>query len=121
MAILTRDALRRASRKRRTVDVAVPEFGARVEIRLRALSVGDTLQFRREIQAAQDGGEDAEERALYLIARSWIDGKGELLFEEAEGVAVLKDLCAETYNRLARAALKLNGLDDAAVQEAEKN
>lgn len=121
MALVSRDQLKAAKQRRKTVDVPLPAFGEGVEVRLRALSAGEALQFNREVTAAQEKGEDVEARALYMIARSWVDEEGEPLFPEEEGVEVLRGLSTEDYNALAKAVLKLNGMGAQAVEEAAKN
>lgn len=119
MAILNAQQFREAAAKRRkTADVEVEGVGT---VRLRALSAGDAQQFQFRVQAAEKAGEDAEELAFALIARSWIGEDGEPLLPEAEGIELAKSLDPGVYNELASETLKLNGMDSDAIEAAAKN
>ena len=107
-----------ASKRRKTTDVEVEGVGT---VRLRALSAGDALQFQADVKKAGAEGLEQEEMAFVLIARSWIGEDGELLFPEADGIAVARSLDPETYNALAKEVLALNGLSKDAIEDAEKN
>lgn len=107
-----------AAKRRKTVDVEVEGLGT---VRLRALSAGDAQQFQTDVKKAKADGENEEELAFRMIARSWIGEDGALWFTEAEGVDVARSLDPETYNTIAKAVLKLNGLAEGAVDDAAKN
>lgn len=107
-----------AARRRKTKDVEVEGVGV---VRLRALSAGEAQAFQADVKKAEKDGRDSEELAFSLIARSWVNESGGLLFEESEGIAVAKSLDPESYNALAKAVLELNGLSAKAVEEAEGN
>lgn len=119
MTILNAEQFRDAAAKRRkTADVEVPEVGT---VRLRALSAGDAQRFQFQVQKAVKAGEDPEELAFLLIARSWVGEDGEPLMPEDEGVEVAKSLDPDVYNAIAAETLKLNGMSSDAVEEAAKN
>lgn len=103
-----------AARRRKTVDVELDGL----TVRLRALSAGDAVRFQSEVRKA---GEDGEALSFTLIARSWIGEDGELLMPEEEGEAFARTLDADTFTKLAKAVLALNGLSEKAIEEAEKN
>ena len=107
-----------AAKRRKTVDAEIEGVGS---VRLRALSAGDATQFQQDVRKATANGGSTEELVFVLIARSWIGEDGELWFPDEEGVAVAKSLDPETFNAIAKEVLKLNGLDEKAVEEAEKN
>jgi hypothetical protein len=111
-----------AAKRRKTVDVEIDGLGT---VRLRALSAGDAQQFQTDVRKAKADGKNEEELAFSLIARSWIDDAGQLLFppdekgELTEGIAVAKSLDPTDYNIVATAVLRLNGLSAEAVKDAE--
>lgn len=118
MAISAQDFREKAAARRqaKTKDVELPDIGA---VRLRSLSAGDAIAFQSEVKKAQAAGRNEEELTFSFIARSWIDEAGELLFPEAEGIEFAKTLDPETFKALAEEALKLNGLSEEAVTDAE--
>jgi hypothetical protein len=118
MAILDAAAAREAAKRRKTMDVDVPDMGT---VRLRAMSAGDALRFRAEVAAAEKEGGDSEQLAAVLIARAWVGEDGAVLFTEEEGVEVVRELSASVYAQLAQSVLQLNGLAAAATGEAVKN
>jgi hypothetical protein len=116
MAISGQDFKDKAARRRKVTDAEIPEIGI---VRLRALSAGDVVQFQAEVKKASSNGGNPEALAFSLVARSWIDENGELLFPEEEGIAFAQSLDVETYKVLAQEVLKLNGLSETAIEEAE--
>jgi hypothetical protein len=107
-----------AAKRRKTITKTIEGIG---EVRLRALSAGDAQRFKADVEKYTKEGRDPEELAFTLIARSWIDASGELLFPEAEGEQEAKALDPECYNEIAKEVLTLNGLTADAIEEAEKN
>lgn len=107
-----------AARKRKTIEVEIEGVGA---IRLRALSAGDAQRFQAEVKKAQDEKRDPEELSFAFIARSWVDGNNNPWLPEDEGIELAKSLDPETYKVVVREILKLNGLSEDAIREAEKN
>lgn len=107
-----------AAKRRKTTDVSVENVGV---VRFRALSAGAAQQFQADVKKAAAEGKDQEELAFSLIARSWVGEDGELWVPEAEGVALAKSLEPAIYNKLAKAVLALNGLNETAIEDAEKN
>lgn len=120
MAISAEEFKEKAAARRRakTKDVTIPDIGV---VRLRSLSAGDAIAFQGEVKRAKAAGQDENELTFPFIARSWIGDDGEPLFPEADGIAFAKTLDPETFAELAKEALKLNGLDDKAVDDAAKN
>jgi hypothetical protein len=107
-----------AAKRRKTITRPIEGIG---EVRLRALSAGDAQRFKADVEKYTADGRDPEALAFTLIARSWIDDSGELLFPEAEGEQEARALDPECYNEIAKEVLKLNGLTADAIEEAEKN
>lgn len=107
-----------AARKRKTVDVEIEGVGS---VRLRALSAGDAQRFQAEVKKAQDENRDPEELSFAFIARSWVDGNNNPLLPEDEGIDLAKALDPDTYKVVVREIVKLNGVGDDAIREAEKN
>lgn len=107
-----------AAKRRKTLTVDVEGLGA---FKLRALSAGDAQRFQADVKKAQADGQDPEALAFALIARSWIDEDGGPWMPEAEGIDAARSLDPDAYGVLAKAVLKLNGLDEKAIEDAEKN
>lgn len=118
MPLTAEDIKAAAARRRRTLDIDVPEFGV---VRLRALSAGDVVRLQSDTKKAELEGREREEVAFDYLARSWIGESGDLLFPLEEGVQVAKSLDTVTYATLVRAVLKLNGMDAEAIEDAGKN
>jgi hypothetical protein len=107
-----------AAKRRKTITPTIEGIG---QVRLRALSAGDAQRFQADVQKYKAEGRDPEELAFTLIARSWIDDSGELLFPESEGEQEARALDPECYNEIAKEVLTLNGLTADAIEQAEKN
>lgn len=118
LQLLNADSIRAAARKRKSVDV---DLGDGTAVRMMALTAGAGLQFQAEVQEIVKAGGDPETLGPVLIARSWVDDSGEPLLPEEEGKELALSFEADKYNRLAAAALKLNGLSENAVADALKN
>jgi hypothetical protein len=87
------------------VTVPVPEWGG--EVRLGSISAGDMLD---EIEATQAKGD--RESTIRLVVRSVVDADGARIPPESVEafVAKFKKKDIRVMNRLAEAALKLNGV-----------
>jgi len=105
-----------ARRQAKTKDVTIPDIGV---VRLRSLSAGDAIAFQGEVKKVKAAGGNEDELTFSFIARSWIAESGELLFPEEEGIAFAKTLDPETFKAIAEECLKLNGLSEEAVKDAE--
>ena len=108
----------KAASRRKTKDVTVEGVG---EIRLRALSAGEAQRFHSQVTKAKDEGQNEEELAFTLVARSWIGEDGDLWMPEAEGEAFVRSLDPAIYNEIAKEVLALNGLTKESIEAAEKN
>lgn len=104
MGILNRELIKSA--KLKTEDVECPELGG--AIRLQELSVG--------VMQSIDKKDLAQQLSLMII-----DEEGNLLFNDAEGIQILKELKASVGTRLIVAAAKLNGIDQTVIDETIKN
>ena len=101
----------------KTVSFEVPEWGG--EVSVKSLNVRERDELGKIISDANDKGDNAT-ILLAIIALTLVDKEGNQLFtsEEAEALA---DKSATTIENIAMEALKINGLGDKAVEEAEKN
>lgn len=97
------------------LEVPVPEWGGSVYVRV--MTVGERDAY--EIEWNRTNGSVEDFRTKFL-ARCLADDKGQRLFSDAE-VAALSGKSAKVMNRLWKAAMKHNDLDETAVQEAAKN
>jgi len=110
MGVATRDQLLAA--RLRTVEVAAPELGEGVVVRLRELTNSQVEQWRTS--------GNLEERAdVRLLLRCLVDAQDQPLFgaEDEDAIAALP---FQLVNRLAAAALELNALT-ATDEVLEKN
>ena len=97
------------------LEVAVPEWGGSVYIRV--MTVGERDAY--ELEYNQTGGCIPDFRTKFL-AKCLADDKGQRLFTDAE-IVTLRDRSAKVMHRLFREALQHNDLDEPKVQEAAKN
>lgn len=91
---------------RKTVTVECPEIGQ--NIILRELSIGQMRNLKTDDVAAQ-------------LSMMIVDDKGNLLFDDEEGIQILTELSAAVSMRLITAAARLNGIGQSAVDEVVKN
>lgn len=98
-------------------DVAVPEWGGAV--RVRVMTGAERDAFRSAI-ASDEGNAPIGKVSAALLVATCIDAAGERLFT-AEDMAALQEKSAALLDSLASVAMRLNGLGGSAVQEAAKN
>lgn len=113
--MLNRDTILQAQ-DFKTVELDVPEWGD--TIRLRMLSAAE--RFAVNDAAAASGKFDPAVFQTTLIECTAIDEAGVRLFQPGDAVA-LSGKSASAIGRVYEAAAKLNGLNGAAVDNAEKN
>jgi hypothetical protein len=106
------------AKRRKTAEVSVEGLGV---VRIRALSAGAVVRFQADVKKAASEGTPEDELSFPLIARSWINGDGEPLYPEAEGEAIARELDPESFKTIVKAVLKLNGMSEDAIEDAEKN
>jgi hypothetical protein len=92
--------------------VDVPEWAGQVHVR--TLSARDREAFERRY------AEDKSNFVTRLVAATLCDEAGSPLFTDVD-VEALGGKSFRAINRIFDAALKLNALSDAAVEDAEKN
>lgn len=97
------------------LEVPVPEWGGSVYVRV--MTVGERDAY--ELEWNRTGG-NIEDFRTKFVARCLADDKGQRLFTDAE-VAALAGKSAKVINRLWKACMSHNDLDEPAVQEAAKN
>jgi hypothetical protein len=121
MSVLTREQLAAQKPKRKTVEVEVEELGGAV--RLRGMSAGEALEFRKQaLKLEKEGGDANIELAPGLVADAWVDGDDQPMWEDrAKGIEYVLSLSPTGYNALAKAILELTGYTEEAIAEAEKN
>lgn len=94
----------------------VPEWGGAVKIR--AMTGAERDAFRVQISDAGDKNVGLFEAAL--LALTLADENGNRLFELAD-IEALRAKSAAVLDRVAKAAMKINGMADDSVEDAEKN
>lgn len=112
--ILSKEQILASSAKRKTEDVDIERLGGAV--RLRELSSAEMFAFRRETKDVPD-----EESALHLVARCWVDGEGNRVFDGEGAIEAISSIPVRVLNELTQAVLSVNGLGSEAVEVAEKN
>lgn len=101
--------------------VAVPEWGG--EIFVREFSGRSRAEVIAFLSAKKKAGEEQVEASVYevfplVIRLAACDDKGQLLFD-ASDIETLKDRNGKALERVALAAMKLNGLTKGAGEEAK--
>ena len=129
MKLITRESIP----ERRGVkfeDVPVPEWGEDCGARVSELTAGARLQLADAAftRTGEDGAPTVEDvrtemRAKYrALGRCLLDGEGDALFEsDAHAEAFLESQTDAVVNRLWGVVRRLSGLDERALEEAEKN
>ena len=97
------------------LEVPVPEWGGSVYVRV--MTVGERDAYELEWNRTSGNIEDFRTK---FIARCLADATGQRLFTDAE-VAALAGKSAKVMNRLWKAAMQHNDLDEPAIQEVAKN
>ena len=116
MAILTRDAIL-AAQDLATQDVAVPEWGGDVRIRVLTGAERDALSASL---MDKDGKPDLATYRVRLVACCVVDEAGVRQFSDSD-IAALGAKSALALQRVFEAADALNAMQPGAVEAAEKN
>lgn len=96
----------------KTLDVAVPEWGEGVGVKLKSLTVAEHRAFS---QAVKDLSDDATISA-HLCVACMVDESGQPLFTQSD-VSVLAGKSAAAVKGIAKKAMELNGLGKPAEDE----
>ena len=112
MTLLSRDAILK-SQDFRTEDVSVPEWNGTV--RIRTMTVAERDEFVKRVN-----GGDAVSVGAWLVSLLAIDEKGNQLFTEVD-VDELRKKNFRPVDTVGKAILRLNQVDEAKIDEAEKN
>lgn len=101
--------------------VDCPEWGG--SVRIGTMTGTDRDEFEAEVYGGQGAGKSALERhvRVLLVAYCAVDAEGRRLFSDR---AMIEDLGRKSWRpirRIAEAALALNALTEAAVEDLEKN
>lgn len=115
MGLLSKEAILSAD-DRKTVDVAVPEWGGTV--RVSTMSASERDKWESETYGG-DKPNTQDFRARF-VALCLVDEKGERMFGEKE-VAALGKKSAAAMHRVFKAAQALNALSDSEVEAIEGN
>lgn len=103
------------------VDVEMPEWkrgdGSIGKVRLRTLTNTELVEYT---ESMAKNAEAKRRGNIELIVRSAIRPDGSALFSK-EGAAALQEKSAKAFNRLAKAALKLNGVTDDEAKQAKND
>ena len=116
MTILNRDAIL-AAQDLKFEDVDVPEWGG--SVRVRVMTGADRDSYSSDLLDAS-GKFDANAYRAKLLARCLVDDTGARLFTDAQ-VIELQTKSAAVIDRLFSVADRINGVNNAAVDEAAKN
>jgi len=95
--------------------VDIPEWGGRVKIR--SLTADEVIKFTESMKG------EAKKNAMVRICHlCTVNEDGSPMFEDGNMIAKLQKKSVKAINRIQKAALKLNGMDDEAkAQENAKN
>lgn len=115
MRLLTKDDVLAAA-DLPTEDVAVPEWGEGVGVRIRTLTCAEHKAFTKRVK---DLTTDAEVTA-HLVVACAVDESGGPLFTPAD-IPLLMQKSVPAVTRIGREAIRLNGLQPGAVEDARKN
>lgn len=117
MTLLTKDAIL-AAKDLQVVDVDVPEWGGKVQ--LRPMTAGEREVFEQEIVSNMNSKNRPNNIRAFLVHLSLVDEQGNLLFTKEE-VDALGKKSAVVLNRLALKCQEINGMTTKEVEELEKN
>lgn len=95
-------------------ELTIEEWGG--EVRLRSLSAADRDKFEAELAQTQD----LTNLRARLVCRAIVDENGTRMFSDAEAKQ-LGEKNANVVNYLFEAVREMNGMDDAALENAEGN
>lgn len=115
MRLLTKDEVSKTV-DRRYKDVAVPEWGEDVGVRVRTMTVSEHADFSARIEKITD---DATMSA-HLVISTVVGEDNALLFAPVD-VVMLLDRSASAVKRIGSEAAKLNRMTKDAAEEARKN
>lgn len=115
MTLLNKEAILSAD-DRKFEDVPTPEWGGAV----RVATINALDHDRWMAKNAKDGGASPETFRLHYVALCCVDEDGNALFTLSD-VEALGRKSHQVINRLFDVASRLNGLNLATVEEAEKN
>ena len=105
-------------------DVPVPEWGPDSGVRVRTLPVVELEEFQNSIQNSRKGKVnkriDLKGTTARLLVITVVDEKGQSVFNEAD-VAALNQKSAAAVQRIANAAMELNGLKEQDMEELAGN
>lgn len=114
-------------------EIHVPEWGGMIRLRSMTSKALDDMHvlFMRaregEVGTATQNGHSARAPDAYrdlrvrLLAHCLCDANGQLLFDDEEGLEILREKSAAVIERLFDAAMRLNKLTDEAVKEEKKD
>ncbi len=119
MTLLTKDAILSASDLQHE-DVAVPEWGGTV--RVRVMTGAERAQFEASAVTTANGRRepDLSNYQAKLLALCLIDEHGHRMFSEAD-VEALGGKSSQALLRVFLVAQRINGLGLAAIEDARKN
>lgn len=116
MALLTRAAFFDAQDLKHE-DVEVPQLGGSVRIRMMTGAERDEF---REHMATFENGVPVSTMSAALLVQTCIDESGARMFSMEE-IDQLREKSAVALDTMAKVAMRLNGLGNAAVADAAKN
>ncbi len=114
--LLSKEAIL-AAQDLETQDIEVPQWGG--VVRVRVMTGADREAFYQSIQDL-DPKSKVRRISMLLIALCAVDEEGNRLFTE-EDVETLARKSSKAIERVAKAIVRLNRLNEEAVEEAEKN
>jgi hypothetical protein len=112
MSCLTKDEILKRGDAKKWERVDVPEWGGHVNVRVMTARERDGLEHRFK-------NSNVGYRA-YLVAMLSCDDKGEDLFASGD-IPALEEKSATAMTRVVKVAMRLNGMTEESIEEAEKN
>lgn len=103
---------------RKIIEVEMPEWGGFV--RLRPMSGFDRDRFEGQ-QQKKDGSVDFTNIRAKIASLTIVDDKGELIFNNPQGVDALGKKSGAALDRIFTAVQKLNAIADTDIEELAKN
>lgn len=104
--------------------VEVPEWGGTVYIRTMTAGHFDAYQIRAMESRGVDDALNPQairDARVILISYTLCDASGDLLFDDEEGIEILRQKDGLVIDRLSEKAMAINGLSEAAIEDAKKN
>lgn len=112
MACLTKDDILKRGDAKKWERVDVPEWGGHLNVRVMTARERDNLENR--FKSSNVG------YRAYLVAMLACDDDGKDLFDAAD-IPALEEKSAAAMTRVVKVAMRINGMTEESIEDAEKN